>query len=201
MALSKEFREAMRSRTRRWRRVQVALFFFWMGMGLLEAGRPLSFGTLGIRSLPYIWVLGQIFKVWEWQRSIPVSSLDDRSVLEHGVEFEGLREPEQKELLRRYQVGTYRMGYLPDEREGEQERRLHVQAYAVLRRLLPVIAVIYWVGWQLLPLGRMRDRWTDGPVVMTWVLLLVLALPQMIRMWTEPDEVGEPRVVVIERET
>jgi hypothetical protein len=66
--------------------------------------------------------------------------------------------------------------------------------------LLPTLAVVYWLGWDLLPVGRFRAGWTDSPVVLTWVLLLVLALPQMIRLWTEPDEVGEPRVVAMERE-
>ena len=41
----------------------------------------------------------------------------------------------------------------------------------------------------------MRAGWTDAPVVMTWVLLLVLALPQLVRLWTEPDDAGDPRVV------
>jgi hypothetical protein len=59
---------------------------------------------------------------------------------------------------------------------------------------------VYAVGWWLLPEGKIRVGWTNGPVVMTWLFLLVLALPQMIWMWTEPDEVGEPRVVAMERE-
>lgn len=74
-----------------------------------------------------------------------------------------------------------------------------MRAYGVMRWLLPVLAVGYWAGWRLLPVGRMRERWTDGPVVMVWVLLLVLAMPQIVRMWTEPDAVGESRVVVMER--
>ena len=69
-----------------------------------------------------------------------------------------------------------------------------------MKVLLPVLAVVYWVGWRLLPEGRLRGGWTDGPVVLAWVLMLVLALPQMILMWTEPDEVREPKVVAMERE-
>ncbi len=30
---------------------------------------------------------------------------------------------------------------------------------------------------------------------MAWMFLLVLGLPQMMRMWTEPDELSEVRVV------
>ena len=131
---------------------------------------------------------------------VQVSSLDDRAVAEYGVEFEKLGEAQQKELLRRYRVGTYLLGYYPDELEEAQERESFQRAYGVLRWLLPVLAVIYWAGWRVLPEGRVRAGWTDGPVVLMWVLLLVLALPQLIRMWTEPDEVGEPKVVAMEKQ-
>jgi hypothetical protein len=201
MALSYALRQALKNRTRRRRRVEVAMFFFWLLLGLVEgAGRPLSWGTVGIRSFPYIWAIGQIFGYWRRMRTLPVSSLDDRAMVEYGVEFEQLGEAQQKDLLRRYRVGTYLLDYFPDEREGAQERESQMQAYAMLRWLLPMVAAVYAVGWWLLPEGKIRVGWTNGPVVMTWLFLLVLALPQMIWMWTEPDEVGEPRVVAMERE-
>jgi hypothetical protein len=92
------------------------------------------------------------------------------------------------------------LNYFPDEREEVEERDSQVRAYAMLRWLLPVIAVIYALGWRLLPVGIVRAGWTNGPVVVAWLFLLVLALPQMIWMWTEPDEVGETRVVAMKRE-
>ena len=195
MAVSYAFRQAMKNRTRRSRRIEVAFFFVVMAMGLSYAGHPFRWGDLGVWAIPLIAAGGRIFRGWHWQQTIPVSSLDDRAMLEYGVEFERLGEVEQREILPRYRVGTYLMNYFPDEREGEQEREAHVQAYDVLRWLLPVIAVVYWVGWRLMPEGRVRAGWTDGPVVLVWVLLLVLGLPQMIWMWTMPDEVGEPKVV------
>ena len=121
-------------------------------------------------------------------------------MVEYGVEFDRLGEAEQKDLLKRYRVGTYLLNYFPDEREEELERESKERAYGVLGWLLPVLAVIYWAGWRLLPEGRVRAGWTDGPVVLAWVLLLVLAMPQIVRLWTEPDEVGEARVVTVERE-
>lgn len=200
MALSYAVRQALKARTRRARRTQVVLFFFFLTLGLVEGGRPLSWHTVGIRALPYIWAIGQVFATWQRQRMLPVTSLDDRAMVEFGVEFEQLGEAEQNDLLRRYRVGTYLLNYFPDEREGVQEREAHLHAYGVLRWLLPIVAVVYWLGWGLIPEGAVRAAWTDGPVVMTWVLLLVLGLPQMLRMWTEPDEMGEPRVVALQRE-
>jgi hypothetical protein len=55
--------------------------------------------------------------------------------------------------------------------------------------------VVYWLGWKLLPQGYARDAWTNGPVVLYWLSLLIIAMPQIIRMWTEPDDPAEPRLV------
>jgi len=197
MALSSGFRRAMKNRRQRSRRIEVVLFFSFMAMGLFDAGRPLTYGGLGLRVFPYLFAVVRIFRQWSWQRIVPVSSLDDRAMTEYGVEFERLGEAQQKELLRRYRVGTFLSGYSPDEYEAGQEREAHLRAYEVMRWLLPVLVVVYWAGWRLLPEGRVRMGWTDGPVVLAWVLLLVLALPQIVRLWTEPDEVGEPKVMTV----
>jgi hypothetical protein len=196
MAVSRAFRQAMRNRTQRSRRFEVLLFFVFMAMGLSFAGEPFRWAQLGARVFPLIYAVGRIFRLWNWQRAIPVSSLDDRSVMEYGIEFEKLGEAQQKEILRRYRVGTYLWNYFPDELEEARERESYGRAYEVLRWLLPLLAAVYWVGWRLLPEGGLRAGWTDGPVVLTWVLLLVLALPQLIRMWMEPDDlVSEPKIV------
>jgi hypothetical protein len=200
MALSAGFRRAMKNRTRRSRRLEVLVFFVLITCGLSFAGQPFRWGQLGARALPLIYAAGRIYRLWNWQKMIPVSSLDDRAMMEHGVEFNKLTDEQQEEILRRYRVGTYLLNYFPDEFEVSREAKAHVRAYEVMKVLLPSFAVVYWAGWHLLPEGRVRAGWTDGPLVLTWVLLFVLALPQMIRMWTEPDEVGEPKVMAMERE-
>lgn len=200
MGVSGGFRRAMKNRTQRSRRLEVLFFFVVIAMGLSFAGQPFRWGYLGACALPLIYAVGRIYRLWSWQRVVPVSSLDDRAVFEFGAEFEKLEKTQQQEILRRYRVGTYLLNYFPDEFEAAREAESHLRAYGVMKVLLPSIAVVYWAGWKWLPEGRFRLGWTDGPVVLTWVLLLVLALPQMIQMWTEPDEVGEPRVVRVGRE-
>lgn len=195
MTVSKAFRQAMKNRTRRSRRTEVVLFFSWIVLGLLHAGRPLTWGNLVFVTSPYLYVI-VMFRRWKERRLLPVSSLDDRAVFEYGVEFEKLAEAQQKEVLRRYRVGTYLLNYYPDELQVAQEAEAHQRAYDVMKVLLPSLAVAYWAGWNWLPEGRFRAGWTDGPVVLAWMVLLVLSLPQMIRMWTEPDEVGELKVIV-----
>lgn len=86
-------------------------------------------------------------------------------------------------------------GYFPDEREEQGDRDAAQSAYVVLRVLLPVAAVLYWCGWKLIPEGRLRVGWTNGPVVLIWISLLVLAMPQLLLLWTEPDVSEELRAV------
>jgi hypothetical protein len=197
MAVSFAYRQSVKKRRRRSRRTEVVLFFVLMAMGLSEAGSPLVWRNFGVLMMPYILVIGCVFRDWKWQRTITVTSLDDRAMHEYGVEFEQTTPAQQKDLLNRYRVGTFLLGYFPDEYEEAQERESHLRAYEVLRFLLPAIAVLYWLGWRLLPVGGVRAAWTNGPVVLTWLILFVLALPQMLRMWTEPDDPNpaEPKLV------
>lgn len=195
MAVSYALRQALKRRKRSARRMDVVVFFSFVVLGLIEGAVPLNGHNWGFRLLLFMAAGSQVLRGWRWKRMLPVSSLDDRAMLEYGVAFEQLKEAEQREILKRYRVGTYLLNYFPDEREGAEERDSQVRAYEMLRWLLPLLAAVYAVGWWVLPAGAVRAGWTNGPVVVAWLFLLVLALPQVIWMWTEPDEVGEPRVV------
>ena len=72
----------MKNRTQRSRRLEVGTFFLLMAMGLSEGTKPLTWGSLGFRAMPYILVMARVFRIWKWQRVLPVSSLDDRAVLD-----------------------------------------------------------------------------------------------------------------------
>jgi hypothetical protein len=196
MAVSFAYRQSVKKRRRRSRRTEVVMFFVVMSLGLAMGGDPLTWHNLGIRAMLYTVAIAQVFRDWS-RRTITVTSLDDRAMSEYGVEFEQTTPAQQKDLLKRYRVGTYLLGYFPDEYEEAQERESHLRAYEMLRFLLPAIAVLYWLGWRLLPEGGVRAAWTNGPVVLTWLILFVLALPQMLRMWSEPDDPNpaEPKLV------
>jgi hypothetical protein len=46
-----------------------------------------------------------------------------------------------------------------------------------------------------MPAGGWRDRLTDSPVIISWLVVFVISLPQIIEMWSEPDEPeSEPRL-------
>jgi hypothetical protein len=198
MAVSFAYRQSVKRRARRARRSLVVMFFVVMSLGLLEGGAQLATWRDFVNvMLPYFAAFTFIFGKRGWRGAIAVTSLDDRAMAEYGVEFEQTTPAQQKDLLKRYRVGTYLLGYFPDEYEEAQERESHLRAYEIFRFLLPLIAVLYWLGWRLLAEGGVRAAWTNGPVVLTWLTLFVLALPQMLRMWTEPDDQSpaEPKLV------
>jgi hypothetical protein len=147
--------------------------------------------------MPYVLVITRVFMMWKAQQVVKVGSLDDRAMADYGVEFERTTASQQRDLLDHYRVGTYPLNAYEDEYEEAKDREAHWRAYNVLRVLLPALAVLYWLGWRLLPEGNVRTAWTNGPVVFTWTIILILAMPQIIRMWSEPDDLNpaEPKLV------
>jgi hypothetical protein len=41
-----------------------------------------------------------------------------------------------------------------------------------------------------------REALMDSPVLIMWLVVFVINLPTLIEMWTEPDEIAEPRAVL-----
>ncbi len=187
MALSAAFKQSIKERRRRARRLEAVLFISILLLGLLSAGVPFRWENLVVLVPPYLLVL-LTFRRWRSLGLIRVNSLDDRAMLEYGVTFDKLDDAQEKEILRRYRVGTYLMNYFPDERETELMREAHVRAFDVMKVLLPTVAAIYWAGWKLLPAGRIRTGWTDFPVVLFWLFLMMLGLPQVVHLWSAPDD-------------
>lgn len=138
---------------------------------------------------------------WSRGEALILTSLDDRAQVAHGVNFDELSTAEQKEILGGYRVFSAIVFQTPDERQ--QAMRLHATAAAAqfLRIALPAFAAAYWLAWLLTPAGGWRDALTDSPVLISWLVVFVISLPQVIVMWTEPNEVGEPRTILKEART
>jgi hypothetical protein len=64
---------------------------------------------------------------------------------------------------------------------------------------LPVFVVAYWAVCLWMPVGSVRGGLLISAVVLSGMVIPVMILPDLIRLWTEPDEAGETRVVT-ERE-
>jgi hypothetical protein len=144
-------------------------------------------------------VLFALSELTQWRRAQQrvVTSLDDRAQVEYRVNFDQLSDAEQKEILRRYRVGRYVLDadWVVDERQEMSRLRANEAAFRFLRVALLGFAAVYWMAYLWVPAGGWRDMLMDSPVVISWLVVFVISLPHQIEMWTEPDDVGEPRVV------
>jgi hypothetical protein len=127
-----------------------------------------------------------------------VGSLDDRAQVAHCLNFDQLSEAEQGEILRKRLLG-FRLvldseGY-GDERQEAFRLRAKDVAYRILKSALPWFLAVYWALYLWVQAGDLRDAFMDAPMMVSWLAVFVVALPSAIEMWTEPDEVGEARVV------
>jgi hypothetical protein len=122
-------------------------------------------------------------------------SLEDRAVMEHGAEFDALKETQRGEIFQRAVRDGLFGRVKVDEREAEQRLRAQGAAYRLLGPALLVFVVGYWSVCLLGPFEATRSALAVTAVVVTWLAALVLAAPTMIRMWTQPDEPGESAAV------
>jgi len=192
-----ELRGAMKRRTRKRRRRQVVVFYCMMLLWpLVTLGNDhhafLHLFWAGFAPFIVVWQLPQ----WRRDQQRVVTNLDDRAQVEHGVNFDQLSDVEQKEMLRRYRVGRYLVDpyWVADERQEMSRLRANDAAFRFLRVALLCFAAGYWMGYIWVPAGDWRDMLMDSPVVISWLVVFVVSLPQQVEMWTEPDDVGEPRV-------
>ncbi|HTA44233.1 MAG TPA: hypothetical protein VK789_17410 [Bryobacteraceae bacterium] len=191
-------RQALKTRSRRWRRREVVFFYLTMLIFLLA-----TIGEDHHGFWHFFWAIyGGVISLHSLSRAsrgepLIVTSLDDRAQLAHGVNFDQLSAAEQKEILGRYRVGSSLiLDRPPDERQQAMRLSAFAAAFQFLRIALPWFAAAYWVAWLLVPAGDWRTALTDSPVLISWVIVFVVSLPSVIVMWTEPDEGREPRAVL-----
>ena len=202
MAVRFGFRPAIKRPTRGWRRIEVICFLLVVFTGVCWSGAPWRWKDFPGPALPFFVALSLLFSITSssWKiRRVRVSSLDELADWEYGVEFDTLTEAQRRDVLRRFRVGTYLLSYLPDELDKAREAEANLRAYRILRRTLLPLALVYWLGWLSIPTGRLRAAWTDAPALFAWAAILVLALPHIIRMWTEPDDPSEPKIAAEEK--
>jgi hypothetical protein len=196
---SPQLQKALKRRTRKWRRRQVVLFYVLM---FLMVSIQLGADHHGWRHLwitvypiAAFWGIGS---AWFQAQQRVVRGLDDHAQVAHGVNFDQLSETEQAEILRKKNLLLGRLldsEWASDERQEAFRLQAKAAAYRFLRRALPWFVAGYWGLYLLVRAGDARDAFMDSPVMVSWLALFVVTLPRVIEMWTEPDEIGESRVV------
>lgn len=187
-------------RSRRARRFTVIL---WIGVLAFQAWAAYRGARLwadaGLASTVLMLSIA-LFAFYRMRIALAQPTLEDRALTEYGRSFDALREKQRGELFERNTrdgiMGRVRF----DERERELRRRSEADAYRLLRPVLVVAVSIYWAVCLLGPFAAEREVLAVTAVAFSWLAAAVLVLPTMVRMWTQPDDVCEPRAVERERE-
>jgi hypothetical protein len=122
-------------------------------------------------------------------------TLEDRALLEYGVEFDALKEKQRGEVFQRAVRDGLFGRVKVDEHEAERRLRAQGAAYRLLGPALVVFIAGYWAVCLFGPFEATRSALAVTAVVVTWLVALVLAAPTMIRMWTQPDDPEETAAV------
>jgi hypothetical protein len=182
------------------RRLSVLL---WIGLLLYEpwqlAHVAHSVAPLGILPELLIPVLTQLAILWFAFRSMRIGlaqpTLEDSAVMHYDTQFDNLT-TRQFDELNRDRFRNFLLGRVhPDEREAELRLQAEGAAYRVLRPTLLAAIAIYWAVCLLGPFAEIRETLVITAIAFTWLAVTVLVLPTMIRMWTQPNEVGDLRDV------
>jgi hypothetical protein len=192
--------------TRRFRRFVVIL---WIGLLVFDPWVVFrlarSFAILAKLPELLLPTVTQLLIAWLAFRAMQIGlsqpTIDDAAMMEHGEEFESLTNTQREQLFQ----GRFRdflFGRIHrDEREAELRLRSEGAAYRLLRPGLIVVVVAYWAVCLLGPFEPIRQALAITAIAVTWIAVAVLVMPTMIRMWTQPNEVGEPRIVRPEKVT
>jgi len=193
-----------RPMTRRIRRFSVAAYVFTI---------LILFLTVGIYLLPFrdttrLYGLAAFIVVWTYigyavfflrilRRGSSVTSMEERAQLDFGRPYAKLSLMHRFDVRARVTREFRQGGRPPDERDAVVQREAEQRAFRILRIALPIFALVYWGVCLSMPLGPVRVGLLIGAVVMSVMLIPVMILPDVIRLWTEPDAAPEPNVVTI----
>ena len=122
-------------------------------------------------------------------------TLEDSAEMQFGSDFESLTEKQCDELYERRFRDFVRGKVRKDEREAELRLRAEGDAYRLLRPGLAIAIAAYWAVCLLGPFAAIREPLAVTAIAFTWLAVAVLVLPTMVRMWTQPNEIGEMRIV------
>jgi len=184
---------------RRMRRVAVLIWAAMLGFDPWMVSRlARSYSALAILPsllLPTVTQLGITWLAFRGMRiGLAQPTLEDSAVMQFGSELEMLTEKQCEELYER-RFRDFLMGRAcKDERESELRLKAEGAAYRLLRPSLIVIVAAYWAVCLLGPFESIREPLAITAIAFTWLAVAVLVLPTMVRMWTQPNEVGEIRI-------
>jgi hypothetical protein len=200
---------AVAARRQQWARVQQlsgwgrnrtlrrVLMLLWLGLLAVDARLAYSAARLDAVSAIYPTLTLFGLALWAFRRmdtGLAQPSLNDRSVIQFGADFDSLSEVERAQVFDQQIRDQLLSVVQQDERENTLRLRSEGVAYRMLRPGLIVTVAAYWAVCLLGPFAAIRNVLAITAIAFTWLALMVLVLPTMIRLWTDPDEVSELRL-------
>ena len=193
-------------RLSRWggnRRHRRVLMLLWISLLMLDAKIAISVAQhdAAFAIFPTLLLFG--VALWAFRRmeiGLAQPTLEDRAVMQYGAEFDALNEKQRGEVFQQQIRDSIWGRVRKDEREAELRLQSEGAAYRLLRPGLVLVVAAYWAVCLLGPFEPIREALIITAIAFTWLAVAVLVLPTMIRMWTQPNEVGEPRIVGTENE-
>jgi hypothetical protein len=140
------------------------------------------------------------------QTGLAQPTLEDSALMQHGEQFDALTS-EQCEQLFQQRSKDLLLDALLSARVHRDEREAHLRlaaegkAYRLLRPGLVLVVAAYWAVCLLGPFAAVRETLAITGLAVTWIAVAILVLPTMVRMWTQPNELGDPQIVNAEKET
>jgi hypothetical protein len=186
--------------TRRFRRFVVLL---WIGMLAFDPWMVfrLEQGISVLARLPDLLLptLSQLLITWVAFHGMRIGlaqpTLEDSAAMQFGVGFNALSSKEREELFQRRFRDVILGRVRKDEREAELRLRAEGAAYRLLRPGMVIVVAAYWAVCLLGPFEPIRGALIVTAIAFTWFAVAVLVMPTMVRMWTQPNEVGEVQIV------
>lgn len=181
---------------RRMRRIAVLIWVVMLGFDPWMVSRLVrTYAALTMLPSLLLPTITQLAITWLAFRGMRVGlaqpTLEDSAITQFGSELHTLTEKQCEELYER-RFRDFLLGRIcKDEREAELRLRADGAAYRLLRPGLIVAVTIYWAVCLLGPFESIREPLAITAIAFTWLAVAVLVLPTMVRMWTQPNEVGE----------
>jgi len=199
MRRSLVLRISLSGNDRRMRRIAVLIWAAMLGFDPWMVSRLVrNYATLSMLPsllLPTITQLGITWLAFRGMRiGLAQPTLEDSAIMQFGSELDTLTEEQCEELYER-RFRDFLLGRAcKDEREAELRLRAEGAAYRLLRPSLTVVVAVYWSVCLLGPFESLREPLVITAIAFTWLAVAVLVLPTMVRMWTQPNEIGEIRI-------
>jgi hypothetical protein len=130
------------------------------------------------------------------RRLSSVATAEELARRSYGVSFKSLTAIEKDRVKQQMRHEILAAARETDEREEAMQRDSERHAFRLLRRGLPGLILVYWIVCLCLSIGPVRMGLVFSALALSGLTIVVLALPELIRIWSTPEDNGESHLVV-----